>query len=313
MSGSQLPKHPKVSILLAARNGAEFIHQQLDSYRAQTYTNWELVVSDDGSSDDTLALVAEFAKCVSQQVIVLHGPRQGFWQNFASLVRSPEVSGDLMGYSDQDDIWFAHKLADAVAWFERIPEHQPALFCTRTQLVDERGGAMGFSREFERAPGFANALVQNLGGGNTMIFNKAAQLALQKTPPDAAMVAHDWWTYQVITGVGGLVHYDTKPSLAYRQHGENVFGKNVGLQARLTRALGLASGQMAGWNEINLRLLNRLRGELLPENVTILDLFARARTAWLPVRLWLLWRSRVHRQTAIENFALYLAAIFGRI
>ncbi|MFT4116903.1 glycosyltransferase [Bradyrhizobium sp.] len=313
MSVSQLSKHPKVTILLAARNGAEFIRHQLESYRAQTYANWELVVSDDGSSDETLALVDEFAKSVSQRVVVLRGPQKGFWQNFVSLVRSPEVSGELMGYSDQDDIWFDHKLADAVVWFEQVPEDRPALFCTRTQLVTRQGAPMGYSREFRRASGFANALVQNLGGGNTMIFNRAAQRALQTTPPDAAMVAHDWWTYQIITGVGGLVHYDTRPSLAYRQHGENVFGKNVGLQARLSRALGLLSGQMAGWNEINLTLLNRVRGELLPGNVATLDLFARARTAWLPVRLWLLWRSGVYRQTAIENLALYVAAIFGRI
>lgn len=309
----ELSKHPKVTILLAARNGAEFIRQQLESYRAQTYSNWELVVSDDGSSDDTLALVDEFAKSVSQRVLVLHGPRQGFWQNFASMVRSPDVSGDLFGYSDQDDVWFAHKLADAVTWFERIPQDEPALFCTRTQLVTRQGEPMGFSREFGREPGFANALVQNLGGGNTMIFNQAGRSVLRKTAPEAQMVAHDWWTYQIITGVGGLVHYDSRPSLAYRQHGENVFGKNVGIQARLTRALGLASGQMAQWNEINLGLLNQVRGELRPENVAILDLFAGARTAWLPMRLWLLWRSGVYRQTAIENLALFLAAIFGRI
>lgn len=309
----QLSMHPKVTILLAARNGAEFLRQQLESYRAQTYSNWELVVSDDASTDRTLALVDEFAKSVSQRVVVLHGPQQGFWQNFASMVRSSEVLGDLFGYSDQDDVWFDHKLADAVAWFEQIPQDEPALFCTRTQLVTRQGEPMGFSREFTRAPGFANALVQNLGGGNTMIFNQAARLALQKTPPEAPMVAHDWWTYQVISGVGGRVHFDLRPSLAYRQHGENVFGKNVGLQARVTRALGLASGQMAQWNEINLKLLSQIRDRLSPQNVAILDLFARARTAWLPKRLWLLWRSGVYRQTAFENIALNLAAIFGRI
>ncbi|WP_247450497.1 MULTISPECIES: glycosyltransferase family 2 protein [unclassified Bradyrhizobium] len=308
-----MSKRPKVTIMLASRNGAEFISQQLESYRAQTYPNWELVLSDDGSTDGTLALVHEFEKSVSQRVVLLRGPQLGFWQNFASLVRSPEASGELFGYSDQDDVWFDHKLADAVAWFEQIPQDEPALFCTRTQLVTRQGEPMGFSREFARAPGFANALVQNLGGGNTMIFNRAARLALQKTPPEASMVAHDWWTYQVITGVGGRVHFDPRPSLAYRQHGQNVFGKNVGIQARLTRALSLASGQMAQWNEINLKLLNQLRDQLRPENVAILDLFARARTAWLPMRLWLLWRSGVYRQTAIENLALTVAAIFGRI
>lgn len=308
-----MSKQLKVTILLAARNGAEFIREQLESYRAQTYSNWELIVSDDGSTDCTLELIEEFSKSVSQKVTICYGPRLGFWQNFASMVRSLDVVGDLFAYSDQDDIWFAHKLADAVAWFERVPEDKPAVFCTRTQLVTRGGAPMGFSRKFDRAPGFANALVQNVGGGNTMVFNRAAQLVLQKSPPDAEMIAHDWWTYQMITGVGGLVHYDARPSLAYRQHEENTFGKNVGLQARLTRAVGLASGQMAIWNEVNLSSLNRVRGELIPANAAILDRFAKARAAWLPVRIWLLWRSGVYRQTAVENLALYLAAVFGRL
>jgi len=56
----------------------------------------------------------------------------------------------------------------------------------------------------------------------------------------------------MVTGIGGLVHYDLRPSLAYRQHGQNLVGKNVGLGARLKRAHGLISGQMANWNDINL-------------------------------------------------------------
>jgi hypothetical protein len=73
------------------------------------------------------------------------------------------------------------------------------------------------------------------------------------------------------------------------------------------------SGQMAQWNEINVELLNQVRDELRPENVAILDMFARARAAWLPRRMSLFWQSGVYRQTAIENLALNLAAVFGRI
>jgi len=82
---------PKVVILLATRNGAAFLQEQIDSYRKQTYQNWELVVCDDGSTDDTIKIIDEFAKQVPQRVVVRRGPQIGFWQNFVSLVRSDDI------------------------------------------------------------------------------------------------------------------------------------------------------------------------------------------------------------------------------
>jgi glycosyltransferase involved in cell wall biosynthesis len=148
--------------------------------RAQTYSNWELRVSDDGSTDGTIELIEKFSKSVAQAVTICRGPQLGFWQNFASLVRSKDASGDLLAFSDQDDVWFADKLKNAVGWFEQISEDQPALYFTRTQLISRNGSELGFSREFTRAPSFKNALVQNIGGGNTMVFNRAAQRALRE-------------------------------------------------------------------------------------------------------------------------------------
>jgi glycosyltransferase involved in cell wall biosynthesis len=308
-----VPLNPRIIILLATRNGAEFIQQQLESFRAQSHSNWELLVSDDGSTDDTIALVEDFARSVSQRVLICHGPQKGFWQNFASLVRRDDLQGDLYAYSDQDDIWLAGKLAKAAKWFEAVSSDRPGLYFTRTELIHRDGSPAGFSRLFTRAAAFENALVQNFGGGNTMVFNRATRFALLKTPASTELVSHDWWTYQVVTGIGGAVHYDSWPSLKYRQHGKNLMGKNVGLQARLDRLMGLAGGQMIIWNDINLRVLHENQAVLLPRNIAILASFTKARTVRLPRRLWLLWRSGVYRQTMIETVALYISALFGRL
>ncbi len=56
----------------------------------------------------------------------------------------------------------------------------PALYCTRSRLVDQHGKLIGFSPLFNKKPCFQNALVQNIAGGNTMVFNKAALNILQK-------------------------------------------------------------------------------------------------------------------------------------
>jgi glycosyltransferase involved in cell wall biosynthesis len=299
--------------MLATRNGAKFLPDQLASYRAQTHANWELLVSDDGSTDETVEMIKHFAVSIPQRVVIVDGPRQGFWQNFASLVRNDDMDGDLFAYSDQDDIWFEHKLADAVIWFESRRDETPALYFTRTELIEADGTAAGFSPVFRRPPGFQNALVQNIGGGNTMVFNRAARLALRATPADAALVSHDWWTYQVVTGIGGIAHYDRRPSLKYRQHGQNLVGSNIGLRAQLNRLTAFASGRVVTWNEINLRVLSRMRDMLAPQNALVLDRFSRARRVTRPLRLWLIWKSGVYRQGIIDTIGLYVGAVFSRL
>jgi hypothetical protein len=311
---SQMPSaSPKIVILLATRNGAAFVQEQLDSYRTQTYGNWELLVSDDGSTDDTIKIIQQFAKQVPQRVVVRRGPQIGFWQNFVSLVRSDDIDGDLFAYSDQDDVWFPEKLAKAVYWFEARPTDQPGLYFTRTQLIEVGGSPIGFSPLFVRAPSFQNALVQNIGGGNTMVFNRAARLALRATPADGVLVSHDWWTYQVVTGIGGSAHYDPWPSLRYRQHGLNLVGANRGPRARLVRLSAFASGRLRMWNDVNLTTLTRMRNLLTPHNALVLDRYARIRQAAWPMRLWLLWKSGVYRQHFIDNLGLFLGALFGRL
>jgi glycosyltransferase involved in cell wall biosynthesis len=302
-----------VVILLATRNGATFLQEQLDSYRAQTYSNWELLASDDGSTDDTIKIIEEFARQVPQRVLLRRGPQIGFWQNFASLVRSDDVDGDLFAYSDQDDIWFPEKLAKAVRWLESRPAAQPAVYFSRTELMEEGGAPIGFSPLFLREPTFQNALVQSIGGGNTMVFNRAARLALRATPANAALVSHDWWTYQVVTGVGGAAHYDPWPSLLYRQHVDNLVGANIGLRARLVRSNAFLGGRFVRWNDVNLNMLGSIRNQLTPPNAQVLDQFTQARSAAWPMRLWLLWKSGVYRQSFLENLALFVGALFGRL
>ncbi|WP_108513308.1 glycosyltransferase family 2 protein [Bradyrhizobium algeriense] len=307
------PAQPKIIILLATKDGGEYLQEQLDSLRAQTYSNWELQVSDDGSTDDTIRIVRSFAESVSQRVTVRNGPRRGFWQNFMSLVRNDEIDGDLFAYCDQDDIWFPEKLARAVTWLGMHDARQPALYFTRTELIGPDGTSSGHSPLFTRPPVFRNALVQNIGGGNTMVFNREARLKLRATPVDAVLIAHDWWTYQLVTGVGGVAHYDPWPSLKYRQHDQNIIGSNIGVRARTERLLAFLNGRVVTWNDINLERLGRMRDLLTPGNAAVLRNFAAARHSRRVKRLILLWKSGVYRQNLIDNIGLFIAALLGRL
>ena len=204
-----LSRDQKIVILLAAFNGAAHIAEQLESFVSQSHRNWELVVSDDGSTDETIDIVRRFGCSVPQKVSLIEGPRRGFWQNFLYLLRQAEQSdGDLFAFSDQDDIWLPEKLERATKWFGKIEQDVPGLYFTRTELIDQAGNRIGSSPLFGRIPSFQNALVQNIGGGNTMVMNKPAIALLAQTPKSVQLIAHDWWTYQLVTASGGSAFYE---------------------------------------------------------------------------------------------------------
>ena len=115
-----------IAILLCTFNGARFLPAQLSSYGSQTWRDWRLFASDDGSSDQTAAILAQYQKTLgSNQVQIRSGPRRGFVTNFLSLVCDPSIDADYYAYSDQDDIWEPEKLARAIEVLQQTPPHVP--------------------------------------------------------------------------------------------------------------------------------------------------------------------------------------------
>ncbi|MFT0849628.1 glycosyltransferase [Achromobacter sp. F4_2707] len=273
-----------------------------------------LIASDDHSTDSTLRILSDFQKRSRvNPVTLIQGPAVGFAGNFMALTRYAQGWADCYAWSDQDDIRHEDKLERAVAWLRRGPADVPALYCGRTQLVSEENNELGLSVLFSRKPTFANALMQNIGGGNTMVFNEAACRLLAKTFVGTEVVAHDWWAYIIIMGAGGRVFYDANPCLRYRQHGQNLIGSNVGWSARMVRVRKLFEGRLKDWNETNIRALEQHIECLTPENRKILYDYARARQSALPRRLLEVRRCGVHRQTLLGNLGLLLAVVLKKI
>ena len=302
----------QVAILMCTYNGASYLQEQLDSIYAQEYRNWYLYVSDDGSQDSTQDILHAF-KIRIGQLHIFQGPRNGSCQNFLSLIRDSSIKADYYALSDQDDIWYEDKLARAVKALSGIPCGTPALYCSRTRLVDEKGTDIGLSPLFKRTPSFQNALVQNIGSGNTMLLNHAARQLMMRVDPNNNPVVHDWFLYMVVSGCGGIVIYDPIPSLGYRQHAANLIGANAGFIARLKRFGLMLFGTHRRWNTHNIEALSSLREKLTPGNRFIYDEFSCFRNASLWNRLAGLYRTGLYRQTFGGNVSLWLAALFKRL
>ena len=304
----------KVAILLCTYNGQRFLNEQLDSFTAQTHPDWRVYASDDGSTDTSLQILKERQqKLPDNQLEILSGPAKGFVANFLSLTCNTSIEANYFAYSDQDDIWEADKLERALCWLQSVPSNTPALYCSRTRLVDAKNNEIGLSPLFNKKPSFANALMQNIGGGNTMVFNNAARALLAEAGENLPIIIHDWWAYILVTSCGGLVHYDSCPSLRYRQHQHNLIGMNSSFAARCKRIRMLWQGKLKSWNDQNITALLTLEHRLTPENRQLLENLIKARQESLISRLILLKRSGFYRQTNLGNLGLLAAAVFNKL
>jgi glycosyltransferase involved in cell wall biosynthesis len=308
------PSVPKVAVLMCTMQGQHFLAEQLNSIATQTHARWAIWASDDGSDDHTHAILEYYQSHWGEDRISIHaGPAEGSTANFLSLTCRADIDADYFAYADQDDVWESDKLERAVAWLETVPEDVPALYGSRTLLVDARNQHIGYSPLFAREPSFRNALVQSIAGGNTMVFNRAARDLLRRAGEDVEAVTHDWWAYMLVTSCGGKVHYDPYPTVRYRQHGGNQFGSNADPLAQLRRARLLLRGRFRGWVDANLRALQQVRHLMTAENQQVLDDFAQARQRHLLSRVMGLRRAGVFRQTTLGNLGLTVAALINRL
>jgi glycosyltransferase involved in cell wall biosynthesis len=298
-----------VAILMCTYNGAEFIAEQLKSFEDQTHSNWSLWVSDDGSSDATLDIVASFQqRHPDRRIEIFEGPKAGFSQNFQSLLLR-EIDAEYYAISDQDDIWHPEKLERATAI---MSERGVDLYGARTTTMLNSGAEVGQSPLFTKPPDFRNALVQSIMGGNTMVLSRQfSQFVAKTTIMDVA--SHDWWLYMLCTGSGHSAFYDPQPMILYRQHGSNLLGANTGWNARKNRIFRLVRGDFAVWNATNIHALKSHFAMLTPQSQKAVASFEALRTRRGFAALVALKRLGLFRQTTAGQISLFASAFLGRL
>jgi len=299
---------------MATFNGEKFLVEQLESLSSQTFKNWRLYVSDDGSSDGTLAILKRYQELWGpDKLIVRNGPQKGFAQNFLSLACDKNIKSDFYAFCDQDDVWMPEKLRVSIEHIHSVCSAQQVYaYSSRTIYVDENLKFIGYSPLFVFPRTFRNALIQSIAGGNTMVFNQATKNLLQKMGV-VPTVAHDWWLYQIVTGSGGTFFYDKVPLILYRQHRSSIVGSNQSLSANFTRFIKVLNGSYKLWIDKNISCLRKNEIYLISANIEILNIFEIMRKASLKDRFRLLEVCGLYRQTWKGSLAFFMFILFNKV
>ncbi len=209
----------KLTVCIATYNGERFIHEQLASILPQLSAGDEVIVSDDGSTDNTLDIVRSFGD--SRIKIILHEKRKAKFTidyataNFENALR--HTSGDVIFLSDQDDVWMPTKVSTMLA---ALKDNDIVMSdCT---VVDYKLNVLYPSYSAAFAP-FSTSIIKNFFKcsflGSCMAFRSSIQEKAIPFPPHG--VGHDLWL-----GLTGQRYFRFKyipePLMKYRRHDATV-------------------------------------------------------------------------------------------
>jgi glycosyltransferase involved in cell wall biosynthesis len=220
---------PSVSVVMGTYNGGKYIREQLNSILGQTRIPSELVVSDDGSTDDTLSIVEDFARNAPFKTVVHKNfDRLGFRANFVNAMGL--AGSELISFCDQDDIWMPNKLEATTAFFsdpDMMMVHHNAI------LISANGDDLGnliWPQPKQEPIAMRMALPPwfNVPGLTQLFRREIASTAFawpSSISPETAnqTLVHDQWVTFISNSLG-KVGYINEPLAKYRQHGQNAIG-----------------------------------------------------------------------------------------
>ena len=205
---------PKVSIVLCSYNGEQFIAQQIQSILLQTFEDFECVICDDNSTDNTLNIVKEFEERDSRVKVYSSNKNVGYIKNFEKAIGY--ASGQFIALSDQDDWWEENKiqlLLDNIFEFDLI--YSNSIFVNKE--LEPLGKTFKTKKNMITSHDPLHLVIDNCVSGHASLFKKELY---QKSYPFPNLIPHDWWlAYNALLNNG--IKYIDKDLVKYRVHGNN--------------------------------------------------------------------------------------------
>lgn len=207
-----------ISIAMCTYNGELFIKEQIDSILNQTYCDFELVITDDGSSDKTINIVKEYQLLDNRIKFFQNKTNLGFVKNFEKAISL--CTGEYIALADQDDIWKINKLE---IFLDEIKDN--VLIYSDAILVDKYSNSIGSelirSNKKKLVSGSCNKsfLLSNCVSGNTLMFKK--ELVKYILPIPKGISFHDIWI-AFVSSTYGTITYTEESMTYYRRYSEQI-------------------------------------------------------------------------------------------
>lgn len=263
---------PLVSILFNCYNGEKYIVEQLKSIYSQTYSNWELIIYDDCSTDNTLKLVQRIINDDPRVKIVKNNKNLGLLESFRRGMKL--VKGDYICLADNDNYWLSTRLEKEVDYLNQHPKELMVFhdsFISNQNLgITSNSFTKSLNGKFWSISSFntndlslENLLDNNQVTGISIMFRNCLNKSVIQIPDDEM---HDGWIAK-LSASNGKIGYISEPLIIYRQHQSNYVGTLKNSNKFYFSAITKPEWQEIYTKKANLKIksLNLLK-KLIPKN-----------------------------------------------
>lgn len=221
----------QVAILLATYNAGPRLRVQLTSLFNQTYKEWKLYIHDDGSKDETIAIIREYIKANPDRIVILEDDIKGRGARDSFLWLLSHVESQYYMFCDQDDLWLPNKIQisiNTLLYIENKNLGKPICVFSDLALADSDYNVIKDSmwKVSKIKPSILSSVkflaVFNCVTGCTMAFNKEAKECSLTYINNIPM--HDWWIAINVVINKGILYPIYKSTILYCQHGDNAIG-----------------------------------------------------------------------------------------
>jgi len=298
----------KVTILLSTYNGAKYLKEQLESLYLQTYKNFDIIVRDDGSSDESYNILRSYP------VYILPSSKEnvGVIKSFSLLLEYAlqNTTSDFFMFCDQDDIWKKDKIEKMLLKIKESGYTQiskPVLIHSDLEIVNSNLNTIHRSFfQYNKLNPTKNRLnyllMQNIITGCSLMINR--ELAQIAAPIPNSAIMHDWWLGLVACKFGRIICLN-ESLVKYRQHNNNT----IGVQ-KLT--LGYLFDILFQKNFLRNNILQAkayldiYRDKLDIEDIEMLEDFIALEKESFFKRREILWKYGLFKQGILRNIVLFI-------
>lgn len=221
-------KYGKAVVMMATYNGEKYLGKQLASLENQTFSNWDLYVSDDGSTDKTVTILKNFQRKDKRlKNIIFNTQDHGAFNNYFNVmyfVKKLHKHYDYYFYCDQDDVWCEKKLQIEIEHLDKNDD-LPCLCYSNLELIDSHGNDLHKTMNDE-----TNIVLKNPYNiffsyryiwGTTMAHNFKLWKKMTIVPNEGLDISHDNYVGKT-AAIFGKIDYINIPLVFYRRHNNNV-------------------------------------------------------------------------------------------
>lgn len=209
----------KIAILMSTYNGEKYLDKQIESLLNQTIKNIEIIIRDDGSTDNTKEILNNYDKF--DNIKIIFGENIGVANSFKELINY-NSDADIYFFCDQDDIWMNNKVENAMNMMISY-NNIPCLYYSEVIAVDNSLNVL-FKSNYTGIDTVGSSYNTTPVIGCTSAFNKKMKQFITEHGLPENIIMHDLFLYRVCLAIGGKVIHDNNSYIYYRQHDNNVVG-----------------------------------------------------------------------------------------